>query len=239
MHLEQIPAARRRTGVLIGQLTRDIVGGKLKPRERLPTERALMGAYGVSRTVVREAIAALRAEGLVETRRGSGAYVAGSQHRPFRISPDGLASVDQILNVMELRKCIEVEAAGLAATRRTADDVAAMARANEAFAAAIATGDEALDTDFEFHVAIGRATANPYFSSFLEFLGRMLIPRRSLHAPADPVELRRYLDLLLRDHRAIERAVAARDVAASRRLMGRHLRRGIKRLRMQMAPERA
>lgn len=223
--------ARRLTGKLIGRLTQDIVGGKLAPLARLPTEHALMEAYGVSRTVVREAIAALRAEGLVETRRGSGAYVTAGQHRPFRIHPDGLESVDEVLNVMELRICVEVEAAALAAERRTQDDLARLAGANQAFAEAIATGDPALDADYEFHVAVGRATGNPYFSSFLGFLGRMVIPRRTIHLPGDPVELTRYLTRLLRDHRSIERAIAARRAAAASRLMGVHLNRGRDRYR--------
>ncbi|KAB2875677.1 MAG: FadR family transcriptional regulator, partial [Bauldia sp.] len=118
-------APRNLTSELASRLSEEIVAGKLAPGTRLPTEHELMRSFGVSRTVVREAIAALRSEGLVETRQGSGAFVAAdSRRRPFRIDPEGLESVEQVLDVLELRICIEVEAAGLAAERRSTADIA-------------------------------------------------------------------------------------------------------------------
>ena len=85
-----------------------------------------MRAMGVSRTVVREAVAALRAEGLVTTRQGSGAFVATDASRvPFRIDPEGLSSIGDVLEVMELRLAIEIEAAALAAERITPERLAA------------------------------------------------------------------------------------------------------------------
>jgi GntR family transcriptional repressor for pyruvate dehydrogenase complex len=228
-----LPATRRLTSELIGRLTNDIVTGKAAPNTRLPTEHALMDTFGVSRTVVREAIAALRADGLVETRRGAGAFVtADLGRRPFRIDPNDLQTNQQILDVMELRICVEVEAAGLAARRRSSADVAKLRRICRQFAAAIDAGDEAMDLDFEFHAAIGAATGNPYFSSFLRFLGHMIIPRRRRYADrtVDP-GLARYLRRLHREHEVIARAIAARDVAGARRAMRSHLKRGRERYR--------
>ena len=76
----------------------------------------MTASLGVSRTVVREAVAVLRAEGLVETRQGVGAFVVRDvQRRPFRIDPDGLRSIGEVVQVMELRTGVEVEAAGIAA----------------------------------------------------------------------------------------------------------------------------
>jgi len=228
-----LPVARRLTSELIGRLTKDIVTGKAAPSTRLPTERALMDAFGVSRTVVREAIAALRADGLVETRRGAGAFVtADPGQRPFRIDPKELQTIQQILDVMELRICVEVEAAGLAARHRSSADVTRLKRICRQFAAAIKAGDEAMDLDFDFHAAIGAATGNPYFSSFLRFLGRMIIPRRRRYADrTDDPDLLRYLLRLHREHEVIVRAIAARDVAGARRAMRNHLKRGRERYR--------
>ena len=111
---------------------------RLAPGARLPTEQELMAAMGVSRTVVREAVAALRAEGLVTTRQGSGAFVAADASRvPFRIDPDGLSSIGDVLEVMELRLAIEVEAAALAAERITPERLSPIARALRAIEAAI------------------------------------------------------------------------------------------------------
>ena len=102
---------------VMARLSADIRGGRLAPGTRLPTEQMLTAELGVSRTVVREAVAALRADGLVVTRRGSGAYVADPSAGPFRIVPPRVTSLSDILNVMELRLAVEVQAAGLAAER--------------------------------------------------------------------------------------------------------------------------
>ena len=87
---------------VMARLSADIRGGRLAPGARLPTEQALTTELGVSRTVVREAVAALRADGLVVTRRGSGAYVADPAAGPFRIVPPRATSLADILNVMNL-----------------------------------------------------------------------------------------------------------------------------------------
>jgi len=102
---------------VIARLANDIRSGRLEPGARLPTEQALSSALGVSRTVVREAVAALRADGLVVTRRGSGAYVADPTAGPFRIAAPKAAALADVLQVMELRLAVEVEAAALAAER--------------------------------------------------------------------------------------------------------------------------
>ena len=112
--------ARNLTNEVVERIAGQIRKGRFAPGARLPTEQELMTAMGVSRTVVREAVAALRADGLVTTRQGSGAFVAGDSSRvPFRIDPEGLSSIGDVLEVMELRLAIEVEAAALAATRIT------------------------------------------------------------------------------------------------------------------------
>src|SRR5436305_10691467 len=123
---------------LFEQLAEQIKNGRLAPGERLPTEQQLTRAARVSRTVVREAVAALRAEGLVITRQGVGAFVSAEPQRaPFRIEPERLQSLDDILNVMELRLGVEIESAGLAAERASKANVRAMSAAPQALEQAI------------------------------------------------------------------------------------------------------
>ena len=105
---------------LVDTLIAQIESGDLAPGQRLPTEQAIMTATGVSRTVVREALASLRAKGLITTRQGLGAFVSDDPTpRSFSIIPTDLKSIDDVLRILELRMGIEVEAAGLAARRRT------------------------------------------------------------------------------------------------------------------------
>jgi GntR family transcriptional regulator, transcriptional repressor for pyruvate dehydrogenase complex len=153
--------------------------------------------------VVREAVAALRAEGLVETRQGVGAFVVRDiQRRPFRIDPDGLRSISEVVQVMELRTGVEVEAASLAAERASVGSRRRIASALSAIDAALARGESAIDEDFAFHQAIAAATENPHFMRFLEFLGRFLIPRQSVRIGLKSgKELRSYLERIQTEHR--------------------------------------
>ena len=89
---------------LVEHLGDRIRDGRLVPGEKLPTEAALMTAQGVSRTVVREALATLRAKGLITTRQGLGAFVANDPNpRSFSIVPNDLESIDEVISVLELR----------------------------------------------------------------------------------------------------------------------------------------
>jgi DNA-binding FadR family transcriptional regulator len=207
------------------RIAAEIMSGNLAPGAKLPTEQEMVAAMGVSRTVVREAVAALRAEGLVTTRQGVGAFVAlDVARRPFRLAVEGLNSVEEVLNVMELRQSVETEAAGLAATRSTAAARARIAAALAAIDDAIAEGDTAIDEDFAFHRAIAAATGNPQFSHFLEYLGRFIIPRQSIRVAAHHAEGRRaYLEMFQQEHRSISAAIEAGDAAAAREAMRLHL----------------
>jgi GntR family transcriptional regulator, transcriptional repressor for pyruvate dehydrogenase complex len=213
--------AKNRTGEVVERLAAEIANGRLAPGARLPTEQEMTAALGVSRTVVREAVAVLRAEGLVETRQGVGAFVVRDvQRRPFRIDPDGLRSIAEVVQVIELRTGVEVEAASLAAERASVGSRRCIASA----LSAISRGESAIDEDFAFHQAIAAATENPHFTRFLEFLGHFLIPRQSVRIGLKPgKELRSYLERIQTEHRAIAMAIEGADVAAARRAMRRHL----------------
>jgi GntR family transcriptional repressor for pyruvate dehydrogenase complex len=219
-----LEAPRGLTHELVARLTAEITSGRLAPGSRLPTEQEMIAATGVSRTVVREAVAALRAEGLVVTRQGVGAFVAENARRPFRIHGDELRSLREVLQVMELRTGIEIEAAGLAAERASAADIREIGDTFAAIDSAIARGESAVDQDFAFHCRIAAATGNPQFPRFLEYLGRFIIPRQSVRVAAGPAADRRaYLERIQGEHRDIVQAIRARAVQKARSAMRRHL----------------
>jgi DNA-binding FadR family transcriptional regulator len=231
--LRPIRPARNLTAEVVERIAAEIGSGRIAPGSRLPTEQALVTALGVSRTVVREAVAALRAEGLVVTRQGAGAFVAADRSRvPFRIDPDGLSSIEDVLRVMELRAAIEIQAATLAAERITHASLLRIERALDALESAIARGEAGVSEDFGLHRAISEATGNPRFVEFLEFLGRHVIPRQSIRVAINtPAEQRRYLARIQREHRQICAAIRQRDPAAARRAMRTHLTRSLERYR--------
>jgi GntR family transcriptional regulator, transcriptional repressor for pyruvate dehydrogenase complex len=233
------PAHRSRSLVLdIGRrIAADVAAGRRLPGTRLPTEQELMSSMGVSRTVIREAIATLRAEGLIATRQGIGSFVA---ERPaqtlFRIEPGQSETLAEALHIMELRTAVETEAAGLAAERATRGQRRAIRQALAAIDAAIERGEAAVAEDFALHAAITDATGNPQFRRFLDFLGRFIIPRASVRIRA--LNLRAYLMTFQQEHRAIVAAIDARSVDQARDAMRTHLIMSRERYRT-LAPDNA
>jgi DNA-binding FadR family transcriptional regulator len=156
----------------------------------------------------------------------------GLQGRPFRIDPEELESLAEILRVMELRLGVEVEAAGLAAERRTEANLTEIRERIEAIDEAIAQDESGVDADFAFHRSILAAADNPYFPRFLEFLGRFIIPRQSVRVRyATGGEQRAYLERVQAEHRAIYEAVRAAEPEAAREASRRHLCNSLERYR--------
>src|SRR5882724_197059 len=219
---QPLPAPRSLTSELVARLTDDITSGKIPPGSRLPTEQEMITATGVSRTVVREAVAALRADGLVITRQGIGAFVPENARRPLRIEFDRLSPLRAVLDVMELRTGIEIESAGLAAERASAPQVRKIVDCLEAISAAIKRGEDAIVQDFALHCSIADATGNPQFRRFLEHLGQFIIPRETIRG-GPGIPRRTYGETFQQEHRDIVQAIRAGAVSPARAAMRRHL----------------
>lgn len=212
--------------------------GQLGVGAKLPTEAKIMAEFGVSRTVVREALSKLQACGVVQTRHGIGTFVQALPESPgFRISPEQLATLNDVIAVLELRIGVETEAAGLAAQRRTDAQLLAMRAALDAMTQAVEHGDDAVQADFAFHAEIARATHNAHFVELMETLGAMIIPRARLN-DAGPRERQAYLRRVNAEHESILDAIAARDADAARAAMRTHLTNSRERRRraQRMAP---
>jgi GntR family transcriptional regulator, transcriptional repressor for pyruvate dehydrogenase complex len=206
----------------------------LKPGDKLPTEAEIMQSYGVSRTVVREALSRLQAAGLVETRHGIGTFVL--EPRPgqsFGIEPGDIAAAVDVMAVLELRISLETESAGLAAQRRTDAQLAEMRAALDAFEANVVTGGgQAISPDFRFHLAIAHATGNRYFADIMSHLGATLIPRTRVNSSRVAQEdLPQYLRRVNREHEEIYSAIARGDSESARAAMRIHLTNSRERLR--------
>ena len=236
--LRPLTPVRRRTEEVVERIAAQITEGQLAAGARLPTEQAMMAAMGVSRTVVREAISALRARGLVMTRQGAGAFVnADPAQQPYAIDPDGLGSLASVIEILELRTAVEMEAAAIASERATAVQLKAIAKALATFTRAIENGDRAVREDFDFHFAIAVATQNSRFVGFLEFLGGLIIPRQSIRTFDGRAEFQKsYLQNVQKEHQAIFEAISAGAPRKARDAMRRHLLNGKQRYR-QLANE--
>jgi DNA-binding FadR family transcriptional regulator len=220
------------SAALIDSLVTQIESGALVPGQRLPTEHEIIAAAGVSRSVVREALASLRARGLIVTRQGLGAFVAARPSKAFAIAAEEMSSLDDVLKLLELRAALESEGAALAAERRTAADLAAIDDRLDGMDAAIRSGGLGAEEDYAIHAAILAAAQNPYFTRMMETFGSVLIPRRRLHLQGMSERDRtRYLAMVQREHRAIRGAIKRRDAEGARRAAYAHLKSSYDRYR--------
>lgn len=214
------------TEKVIASLRQEIESGQREPGSKLPTEPVLTEKFGVSRTVVREAIAALKADGLLEPRQGAGVFVLAPEARnnDKSIFAVDYAQVSDVLEILELRMAVEIEAAGLSCTRSSVAQQAKIYEAMEKMERAIEKGDPTEQLDFEFHSAIASATNNRRFAEFLEHLGDKTIPRAQLRRrPPEVEDQKAYMEMIMGEHRRIYDAIATRDEDSARKAMRDHL----------------
>lgn len=218
---------------LVEGLGNQIRHQSLKPGDKLPTESEIMQSWGVSRTVVREALSRLQAAGLVETRHGIGTFVLAP--RPsggFGIDPADLPTAVDVMAVLELRISLETESAGLAAQRRTDRQLAEIRGALDELEANATGQGDTVSPDMRFHLLIATATGNRYFADIMAHLGATLIPRARINSPRVAMEdLPAYLRRVNREHEEIYEAIARKDSEAARAAMRLHLTNSRERLR--------
>ncbi|MES2957243.1 MAG: FadR/GntR family transcriptional regulator [Pseudomonadota bacterium] len=215
---------------LAAKIAQHIDSAALRPGDRLPTEQQLAGAYGVSRTVVREAVHQLKSQGLVRSRQGSGVFVTTPPaHRALAFDPKLLESLDAVVQMVELRRVIEGEMAALAARRASRAQVVDLKRALLAIDSATDAGELGVEQDLAFHSAIGKATGNPQFVRLLGVLEAYL--RDAMTVTKGYESMRSdFMEQVRREHRAIVEAVAAGDEKAARRAATQHHLNGEQRL---------
>jgi DNA-binding FadR family transcriptional regulator len=220
-----IRRSRSLTEHVVQALGDQIREGRLPSGGKLPREADLMAEFDVSRTVVREAMSRLQAAGMVDTRHGVGTFVLGlGDAGAFRIAPDQLGTLHDVIAVLELRIAVETESAGLAALRRDDDNLAALQGALDAFAEAVAQGRDAVGPDFQFHLEVARATQNARFAELMNTLGGTMIPRARLEPSEITTPTRDdYLRGVHLEHQSIFDAIARQDADAARAAMRTHL----------------
>ncbi len=226
---------------LSDNLRRAIHGGQFLPGSKLPSEAQLSEAHGVSRTVVREAIAALRADRLVEARQGAGVFVLEPREplpAPLSLAHIDPARVSSMIELLELRTAVEVEAAGLAALRRSPAQEEAILDQHYAVRACLDAGKSSSDADFALHLAIAEATNNPRFREFLAMIGKNVIPRAALRGEENDEDQAAYIRLIDAEHADIVEAISAGDEEAAREAMRRHLRGSQARYRTLLREQR-
>jgi GntR family transcriptional regulator, transcriptional repressor for pyruvate dehydrogenase complex len=211
---------------------RDLIcAGTHPPKSRLPSEGDMALQFGVSRTVIREAVSRLKAEGLVESRQGSGVFVReAGPDTPFRIDPAVVDSIKEVLQVAELRRGVEAEIAALAAERATREDVEAIGACLAAIEADVTAGGDGVAADIEFHRSIARATGNPHFLALWDFLSRFLKGTITLTRAWEAMREETQKQVM-QEHDAVYAAILAGDPEAAREAARKHMEMSSDRIR--------
>ena len=208
---------------VVAGLKDKILAGDLPPGHKLPSEAELIDEYGVSRTVVREAVTRLRAEGLVETFQGRGSFVlAMPEPTSFTVESAAIRTHHDVLDMIDFRVGIECEAAALAAARVDAAGADSVRAALDAFVGA--APENQVDADFGFHRAVAAASGNRFYLDLLDSLGPMMImlPRTRL-GDAYSLTDAGHVERVRREHDNVAAAIVAGDPDIARAAMRVHL----------------
>ncbi|CDM23807.1 FadR/GntR family transcriptional regulator [Castellaniella defragrans] len=216
---------------IVEWLKDEIEQNRLVEGGKLPSEKQLCEQFGVSRSVVREAISQLKSEGLVSSHQGRGVFVnARSARQSFRLSATALDDRDALEHIIELLVAFESAAARHAAMRHTAKDLKSIRRALIGMEYAIINDQPGDSEDYAFHQAICDATHNPHFIALNEYLEQHV---RRLIRRARTNTVTRHPDLMMSvqtEHQAILKAIQARDGAGAAQAAETHLRNAARRL---------
>ncbi len=213
----------------------EIQSGQLQPGDRLPTETALAKKYGVSRTILREAIASLKNDDILESKQGRGIIVKDPNLRQaFRFSDVfETISVDEINYFYEMRALLESEAAGLAAVRHTAEDRSSIEAALKEMEDAVRNSSPGDEAHFRYNEAIAKASHNPVLIEFLFFL------QNKLHSLATELRIKTMMsperaEIVLSEHKNVVASIFSGDPHVAKQAVITHLKNAAERAGMNI-----
>jgi DNA-binding FadR family transcriptional regulator len=210
------------TEEIIGRIKSLLANGKLKPGSKLPPEREFAYMLGVGRPALRQALKALSTMGIIDSQVGRGTFVNASSWELLVAPMDFMMLLNAVTikELFEVRRAIEVELAGMAAERATAEHVVCLRKIVRKQEEDLNNPDGFLKGDIEFHSVIGKASRNILFLAVLDNCRRLMTESRRQMLLSE-----RDLSLSLHDHQLIVREIAARDGNGARKAMLKHLDR--------------
>lgn len=213
------------------QLLDKIEAGVFAPGSKIPSEALLSEAFGVSRTVVREAISRLKNEGVLQPQQGRGIFVtAHASIRPLRIDADEASLPGSVFHLLDLRRAIEAEIASEAAINRSETDLVAIDEALAAIDEEVADGHDGVRADVAFHRTIAQATGNPYFIRTLEFVSQYLETATRI-TRTNEARREDFSRQVHEEHQAIVAAIRLGDPLAAANAARQHIYNAVRRLR--------
>lgn len=204
------------------QLMAKILSEDYPVHSRLPAEEVLAQTFGVSRPIVRAALSRLRDDGIIQSRRGSGSYVLRQPDRQL-VTFAPLESISDVQRCYEFRIDVEGAAAAWAARRRDDEDLAAMDHAYQVMEETYEQSGLGVNADQMLHLAVARATKNPFFASVLESLGDQIAFGVKLSRSLTLLDKPARQELVLAEHRAVLQAIRLQQPEVAEATMRHHI----------------
>lgn len=232
LELQSLPRGTA-VGEVVKQLTGLLTTGGLAPGSRLPPERQLSEALGVGRSAVREALAALEILGIVSVRPGSGTYMreSTSELLPTTLSWGLMLSANRTAELVELRGGLEIQAATLAATRITDDELAKLRSYVETMRDCLENVEGFIEADARFHLQIATSSGNLVLRDLLQSVRSLLRlwVERALQNAEQASDA-------YREHLAVLQSLEARDPVQTEAAMRAHMRTAAARIELTVPP---
>jgi GntR family transcriptional repressor for pyruvate dehydrogenase complex len=221
--------------IVVAQLSSRIDSGVYGPGAKLPSSAQLCEEFGVSRTVIREAVASLKLGGRVTARQGAGVFVTDKDTKTLNFEIARIDDIRSAMQILELRLGVELQSVALAAARRTPEALTEIARAYDHLESLNTREPEVeASADFDFHLAIARATRNPHFPQFLEaVVGEISFDLVLKHRQSSGT-YQTYLKKINKEHAAILAAITQGDVKAAKNALASHLEESLNRYRAML-----
>jgi GntR family transcriptional repressor for pyruvate dehydrogenase complex len=193
------------TDAVVEQIYDQMISGRLKPGDRLPSETELSSVLTVGRSTIREALRVLSALGLVaRTRRGTFVSESGSSKIVETLTRGRLVLQAQLKDLLEVRRTLELTTAYLAAQRCTDDDLEKLRQAYAAMVAGVGDPANFVQSDADFHLAVAEAAENDVLLKVLGVVRELLLEAMATIMAADPSIQERAIGYHGRILRAIE-----------------------------------
>ncbi len=210
------------SSVVYQKILISIISGEYPANEKLPSEAKLCEKYSVSRPVLREALTRLKEDNLIVSRRGSGSFVIKRPDDAV-LSFSKISSISDIQRCFEFRTSLEGNAAGLAATRRTAEQLGRIVAAAEKINEANKLHALASDEDFEFHLAIAEAANNKYYTTVMKSLRENIKEGMNITRTLSLRSSNNRMDLVQDEHDTILKYIIDGDAQKAEAAMKAHL----------------
>jgi GntR family transcriptional repressor for pyruvate dehydrogenase complex len=218
-------SSRKIYEVIADQIQKQITGGVLKPGDKLPSTKDLAEKFQVGRSTVREALSALKAMGLLEIHQGEGCYVRSieSQDLDLPVFDSLLMNRETVVELIEARKALEISNAGLAAQKRTTEDVAKFEEILRNMEHFLGNETEGERSDMLFHLTLAKATHNSLMIRMIDSISTQMQTAIRETRRLQMYSIKTVSKQLWQEHKAIFEAIRDQDAEAAQEAMKRHL----------------